>query len=92
MTTIGVLPYPDTASSVVEACDPTGIQAIAGIPDGLWIDVPPLTAREIRYLDSVLPRALDEIAVAAETGISIAQQRAYASVYRHFPSFAEYSP
>ena len=92
MTTIGVLLYPDTFTATIAECDLPGIQALGGSPDGRRIDVPPLTGKEIRYLDSILPRALNEDAVLAETGIPVSQQRAYASLYRHFPSFGEYSP
>ena len=55
--------------------------------DAYRIDVPKLTLREMRYLDTTLPReTFDDL---DEFGIPVHDARKYAVVYRYFPKFVD---
>jgi len=87
MVTVGGIIYADSESDKFQACDfVNGLKFIRTGSVPYTIDLPRLTFREIRHLDSQLP--IDPSKLKSK-GIKANELRKYAKVYRWFPSFAE---
>jgi hypothetical protein len=86
MLTVGGILYADSESDKFQDCDFASLNFVRTGSNPYKIDLPRLTYREIRYLDSQLP--INPSRLKAK-GIKADDLRKYAKVYRWFPSFAE---
>jgi hypothetical protein len=87
MLTVGGLLFRSADENVVEACDFETLPFIRNGTEHYNIKAPCLTAREIRHLNSQLPRkSLKSVRVP---GVPAADIKEYADVYRFFPTFSE---
>lgn len=87
MVTVGGIIYSESESDKFKACNfASGLKFIKTGSDAYTIDLPRLTFREIRHLDSQLPVNVSKL---KSKGIRMNELRKYAKVYRWFPSFAE---
>ncbi|HKP36380.1 MAG TPA: O-methyltransferase [Pyrinomonadaceae bacterium] len=86
MLTVGGILYADSESDNFEACDFGSLNFVRTGSIPYTIELPKLTFREIRYLDSQLPINPSKL---KSKGIKAGDLRKYAKVYRWFPSFAE---
>jgi hypothetical protein len=85
MLTVGGLLCADSDSEKFQSCDFGALDLVRTSSNPYTIDLPKLTLREIRYLDSQLPNP----SKLKSKGIKADELRKYAKVYRWFPSFAE---
>lgn len=87
MLTVGGIIYAKGESDKFRACNfARSLKFIRTGPDPYTIDLPRLTFRELRHLDSQLPVIPSKL---KSKGIKPDELRKYAKVYRWFPSFAE---
>jgi hypothetical protein len=87
MLTVGGIIYTKSEYDKLRACN--FVQALKFVrtgSDAYTIDLPRLTFRELRHLDSQLPVVPSKL---RSKGIKADELRKYAKVYRWFPSFAE---
>lgn len=87
MLTVGGLVYDSGHEAAFRKCAFDDFEFSCGGADAYRIVVPKLTLREMRYLDTTLPRgAFDDL---DEIGIPVGDARKYAVVYRYFPKFVD---
>jgi hypothetical protein len=86
MLTVGGIIYSEKESEKFRACDFKSLKFVKSGVTPYRIELPRLTFREIRHLDSQLPNNLSQL---KSKGIKVDDLRKYAKVYRWFPSFAE---
>jgi hypothetical protein len=87
MLTVGGIIYSDREYEKYRACNfARDLKFIRTGNDAYTIDLPRLTFREIRHLDSQLPISPSKL---RSKGIKPRELRKYAKLYRWFPSFAE---
>lgn len=86
MLTVGGILCADSESDKLQACDFGSLDFVRTGLNPYTIDLPRLTFREIRYLDSQLPMNPSKL---RSRGIKADELRKYAKLYRWFPSFAE---
>lgn len=86
MLTVGGILYSASESDNFQACDFGSLKFVRTGSNPYTIDLPKLTFREIRYLDSQLPIEPSKL---KSKGIKAEELRKYAKIYRWFPSFAE---
>jgi hypothetical protein len=87
MLTLGGIFYNEGELKKVEKCRFFDSPFIKDGEDPYLIDVPNLTYREVRYLDTQLPSSnLDELKLP---GIPNEEIKKYARNYRYFPNFSE---
>ncbi|MBI3760706.1 MAG: hypothetical protein HY260_02450, partial [Chloroflexi bacterium] len=87
MVTVGGLVYDEGLSPHVEKCAFENLPFVRTSDDPYLIEVPNLTYREIRHLDSQLP--VDDYKVLQAPDIPETDLKKYGQVYRYFPTFAE---
>lgn len=88
MLTTGGLLYDEGHEDAVNGCGFDRLEFVRSSPDDPYlIEVPSLTYREIRHLDSQLPTA-DHTSLEAHS-IPRKDLERYARLYRYFPTFAE---
>ncbi|HKO44224.1 MAG TPA: O-methyltransferase [Pyrinomonadaceae bacterium] len=86
MLTVGGMIYADNESDKFQACNFGSLGFVRSASAPYKIELPRLTFREIRHLQSQLP--IDPAKLKSK-GIKREELRKYAKVYRWFPSFAE---
>lgn len=87
MLTVGGLLYEKGELDTVNKCGFEELSFIRTGDDPYLIEVPSLTYRELRYLDIQLPFEGDNI--PQDVPIPEKDWKAYAKIYRYFPTFAE---
>lgn len=87
MLTVGGVLYQSNQDATLQRCQFGQLKYVRGGKEPYTIDVPNLTYREIRHLDTMLPgrRMRTKMALA----IPRKDRRNYSKVYRYFPLFAE---
>lgn len=86
MITVGGIFYDEGQSNLLAQCEFERLLFIAEDAGAYNIEVPNLTLKEMRYLDSHLPA--DPAAIEAPS-IPAGDVRRYAKVYRYFPAFVD---
>jgi len=92
MLTIGGILFKESDRPLLDRCQFKSLNFIREDREALLIDIPNLTYREMKHLDSILPLTEPSSIPASivEThGIPIADVERYANVYRFFPTFAD---
>lgn len=87
MLTVGGILYRAAEEQTVATCDFDTLPFTRSGPDHCGIQAPCLTAKEIRHLNSQLPRR-SSVKLRAP-GVPYADIRQYAEMYRFFPTFSE---
>ena len=87
MLTVGGLLYDAGQEGTFRQCEFDDFDFSCNGADAYRIDVPKLTLREMRYLDTTLPR--DTFDDLDRLGIPISDARKYSVVYRYFPKFVD---
>ncbi|MBI1928741.1 hypothetical protein HYR99_31410 [Candidatus Poribacteria bacterium] len=87
MLTVGGLLYEKRQSDIVYHCGFEELSFVRTGDDPYLIEIPSLTYRELRYLDTQLPFEGDNI--PQDVPIPEKDLKAYAKIYRYFPTFAE---
>lgn len=87
MTTFGGLLVDTADHKLLNATHFSDLDFVSDQDSPYLIDTPVLTHREIRHLDSVLPRAAPKMNVAK--WLPEKERQKYALLYRYFPSFSE---
>jgi hypothetical protein len=87
MLTVGGLLYDEGQKHLVAQCDFQTLSFFRQGDEPYLIEVPNLTYREIRYLDTQLPMKEDEPLTLP--GVSKKDIERYAKLYRYFPTFTE---
>lgn len=86
MLTVGGIMYADNESDKFQACNFRSLDYVRTASAPYKIELPRLTFREVRHLQSQLPIPASKL---KSKGIKADELRKYAKVYRWFPSFAE---
>jgi hypothetical protein len=87
MLTVGGVLYREADEQKCRACAFEALPFIRGGPEPCNIKAPCLTPKEIRHLNSQLPKRSS--AALRVPGVPGADIERYAEVYRYFPSFSE---
>lgn len=91
LTVGGVFHLPDQVALLDEAFSGLGQLRASGDP-ALTLDVPVLTAREVRHLLEQLPPGASPTPVVASPGLPAADAQKFVDMYRHYPLYAEVGP
>jgi len=87
MLSTGGIIYDEGQTGKLEGCGFNKLSFIKNGDDPYLIEVPNLTLREIRYLNSQLPTS--DPSSLINHGLSLDDVEKFARIYRYFPSFAE---
>ncbi|BFJ00327.1 O-methyltransferase [Priestia megaterium] len=87
MLTFGGIIYSENEAELFKNCNFTQLPYIKTEDTMYLIDVPSLTYKEIRYLDSQLPH--DSITEVKSPGIKSEDITRYSTLYKYFPTFSE---
>ncbi len=87
MLTVGGILYRRDQEPTLQRCQFGQLRFVRGGAKPYTIDVPNLTYREIRHLDTLLPGTRMRTKMAK--AIPLKDRRNYSRVYRYFPLFAE---
>jgi hypothetical protein len=87
MLTVGGLIYREGESQKVADCAFEALDFYPNNDKPFYINVPKLTYKEIRHLDSLMPKS--DCNGATLYGIPLSDANSYAHVYRYFPVFTE---
>jgi hypothetical protein len=87
MLTIGGMFYEERERSLLNACGFQQLTFVRGGDQAFTIRAPKLTHKEIRYLNSQLPRVPATEVILS--GVPESDVQAYAAIYRYYPSFIE---
>jgi len=87
MLTVGGLLYDQGQAHVLAQCDFQNLSFYQEAEDAYLIEVPNLTYREIRYLDTQLPNKKEELPTL--DAVPKEDIEKYAKIYRYFPTFTE---
>ncbi len=87
MLTVGWIFYEADDQSKFDACFFNELDFVRFEEEPFMIKVPCLTLKEMRHLNSQLPRVgTDEVDIP---GVPTSDIKRYAELYRYFPTFAE---
>jgi hypothetical protein len=87
MLTVGGLLYDEGQSPMFARCEFENLSFVRMADEPYLIQIPSLTYREIRYLDTQLPT--DDCAKLDAPAVPPSHVEMYARVYRYFPTFTE---
>jgi hypothetical protein len=86
MLTVGGMVATEEDAKLLADCGVTNLEYYRPAKESFEIPVPKLTFRELRYLDSILPRGS---MAGVLKGIPEDHADAYRRVYRYFPGFVD---
>jgi hypothetical protein len=87
MLTVGGVLYENREESLAQACGFHELSFVAKGEDAFTIRAPKLTQKEIRHVNSQLPRVPpDQLSLP---GVPDSDVQDYAAIYRYYPSFSE---
>ena len=89
MATFGGLLHSQRQKAAVDVCGFDSLSFVRTGSTAYLINVPPLTRRELRYLDSMMPTSRSHADITKEMGISQSDVEQYSNIYRYFPFFSE---